>query len=742
MAEKFYIGPYDQGSGQINNVKPFYLADQAYERLENAYVWRGRVKKRPGSRLIGNGMSTSRLRVNVGTLGAGTASGTVPAAAGQVGQMFSIGTNLFTVNVLGSPVDMLIDGTASTARFDTATGVFVFTGVAAPNSTVVYWYPGFPVMGLIQQEVSGIVNTQPTIAFDTTYSYSYNTTTNGWERITGGGAASVWLGDDTNYFQASNWFVGTDTALFVTNNNAGETQFMRYLVGSTWSSFKPVYDSNAGTFILTAKFLVLFKNRLLALAPTIGSSAPGVFMGNLVAIPASGDPASGNPYDIFTPGRGTSLAAATNEQIISYAFIKDRLIVFFERSTFELVYVGNEYYPFTWQKINTELGVESPNSVVEFDKFAIGVGNVGVHACNGANVERIDENIPDFVFSIHNAQNGVTRVYGVRDFQSEMVYWAYPSDTANTTDNTFPIQPYCDSLLLYNYNNGTWAFAKDTIMVFGYFQVAPNNGISWDSDVVTWDDDVVWGGASTIGQSREVLAGNQQGYTFIFDYEMAHNAQAMSITDLNYTSTMAMLTVINHNLRGGDWIFIDGITPAGLSSLNKKNYQVFMVADANTFTINIPAGVYTGTYSGGGQIGRVNNILIKTKQFNPYAQKGINTAFNQVDLLLDKTSTGSTTLQFATSTSTQFNDNVGNEPIIVNTYPYVDFYPYEAQADQVWRSIYPNCSGSYIQLQFQMSDDQMAFLVTDQYGNVSGPTREDFELHAIVLTVNPSGRLQ
>ena len=80
MADKFYIGPYDQGSGQVNNLKPFYIVDQAFERLENVYAWRGRIKKRPGSRLIGNTMQSSRLRVAVGTYGSPDAA--VPAAAG------------------------------------------------------------------------------------------------------------------------------------------------------------------------------------------------------------------------------------------------------------------------------------------------------------------------------------------------------------------------------------------------------------------------------------------------------------------------------------------------------------------------------------------------------------------------------------------------------------------------------------------------------------------------------------
>jgi len=48
--------------------------------------------------------------------------------------------------------------------------------------------------------------------------------------------------------------------------------------------------------------------------------------------------------------------APTTEAIISVGFIKDRLIVYFETSTYELAATGNGVLPFIWQKLNTEFG--------------------------------------------------------------------------------------------------------------------------------------------------------------------------------------------------------------------------------------------------------------------------------------------------------------------------------------------------------------------------------------------------
>ena len=244
------------------------------------------------------------------------------------------------------------------------------------------------------------------------------------------------------------------------------------------------------------------------------------------------------------PGRGNAIDASTMESIVTVEFVKDRLIVFFERSTWEFVYTGNQAYPFVWQKINTELGAESTNSIVPFDKVCIGVGNVGIHACNGSNVERIDDKIPDTVFDIHNVNGGVFRVYGIRDYYVEMVYWTFPDTEA---DDDFP---YPNRVLVYNYKTGTWAFNDDSITCFGYFQ--PTNDITWDSLTVTWDDSTTWDSGSIEAKFRQVIAGNQQGYTFICDADVPTNASVLQITDIEIGAGTSILTVIQHNLRVED----------------------------------------------------------------------------------------------------------------------------------------------------------------------------------------------
>src|ERR1700691_3840943 len=95
--DRFLIGPFE--TGLQTNVRAWQIMDDAFQKLQNAYVFRGRVRKRFGSRFMGTGWSSSlteplfsRLRINLGSTDvSGNISATVPGSTFAVGQMFSVG---------------------------------------------------------------------------------------------------------------------------------------------------------------------------------------------------------------------------------------------------------------------------------------------------------------------------------------------------------------------------------------------------------------------------------------------------------------------------------------------------------------------------------------------------------------------------------------------------------------------------------------------------------------------------
>lgn len=773
MFDRFLIAPFN--TGLETDLKPWIIPDDAFQLLENAYVFRGRVRKRFGSQFTGTGWSSaftqplfSRLRIQLSgtTDGSGNFSATVPGNTFNIGQQFSVGNQIFTVHqATGS---MFASAGTGTGTFNTTTGALVISG-AAHNANV-YYYTGLPVMGITQFE-NDQINNEPSIAFDPQFAYIYSS--GSWNQF-GPGTGSQWNGGDDDFFWAANWsgITPNQNVLFVSNffanfNTSSFDPIWAYspsFGGNHWINYTPfTITLGDGSFIQTARIIVAFKDRLLLLNTIEKNGTSGTFSQfvNRCRYSINGSPfaettsgADNAPYafletgQTYTSGAATSIGkgagfldATTDEQIISAEFIKDRLIVYFEKSTWELVYTGNQILPFRFQKINTELGSDATFSVVPFDKEVLAIGSVGVHSCNGANVERIDQKIPDEIFDINEEPTGVTRVAGVRDYFVEAVYWAYP----NNESTKFP-----NKVLLYNYRNGTWALNDDSITTFGYWDQQTDT--TWASTTLTWaQSNFSWTSGVIENNFRQVIAGNQQGYIFTIAADVSRNAPVLSITNMAQSGRLITLTIINHNLAAAqDYITIENLAGVTITDISGNNPSIFLVnsvVDANTITIgsnDFPLTI-TGTYSGGAVSARVSNINILSKQWNPYVGKGRNFYLARIDFCVDKTSQGQVTVDYYPSGSyysmlmagnggehgTQA--NMGNG--VLETSPYdPTLYPFEQVQQRLWHPIYFQSDGQTIQIRIYMSLPQ---IVNPQIAF------EDFVLEGLVLHTQPTSyRLQ
>lgn len=767
--DRFLIAPIN--TGLQKDLKSWLIPDDAFEELNNAYVFRGRVRKRFGGRLMGTGFSSSltaplfsRFRINLGnTDGAGAAAGNVPGDKFDIGQMFSIGDEIFTVQALGTPVVMLDTGASITHTYNTSTGAYVFAGAAI--NTPVWFYPALPVMGLTMYDV-GAIDNQPSYGFDTRFAYVF--IGGFWQRS----GTAIWHGTDLNFFWTANWRGITPGAivLFVSNfyvvNYNGASSVNDDPIwtfdGTTWTPhpgtgangffFLPAGGvRTASPFVVTARIVIPFKNRLLLLNTVECDNSGGAGVGtntnyvNRLRFSFNGSPFALNawyePNQVDAAGNKWGGAgfidATTEEAIISAEFIKDRLIVYFERSTWEIAYTGNAVLPFVWQKINTELGSEAQQSTVPFDKEVLTIGNTGVHACNGANVQRIDTKIPDEVFKTVNKNIGMQRVAGVRDYFVEMVYWSFPSVDEN------PFNVYPNRVLVYNYRNNSWAINDDCITAFGYFE--QQAGETWSSSLDTWESaNFAWEAGDTEAQFRQVIAGNQQGYVFIVDAEESRNAPVMQISQMSYNATTQSLTltIINHTLNtnadltdeNSDFIYIENAQ--GVTFDGSGIFPVTSVVSADVITVG-PVVNFTGTYTGGGTATRVSNIRIATKQFNPYIDKGRDVYLAKIDFAVQRTTFGQITVDYypnASSYSMLANGQATGAlqgTGVLETFPYdATLYPFEQQQDRLWHQIYFQSEGECIQLFMYMTTPQ----ITEPDVAFS-----PFELEAMCLHTMPVG---
>jgi len=721
VLKSFLIGPLTEG--QQNNIEPFFLPEEAYFELEEAYVWRGRVRKRFGYSLLGSNDLNSRLRINIGTTAAVTGnfpSTVVPGIIFKIGQVFSIGTTVFTVNALGTPATLLTTGVA-TGTFDTTTGAVIITGNTENPSTAIFFYPAEAVMGLRTRETSTI-NAEDVIAFDTQFSYIRSG--GGWVRL----GSALWSGSDSSFFWTTNYRGANpyETFFYAVNNTAADN--IKYIPegSSTWTNFRPQFNS-AGTnrFLETCRVLLPFKDRLVAFNTIEDENGTDRKYQNRCRFSQNGDPTNATTSWIDdTTGRGGFIDAPTQEKIITAESIKDRLIVYFERSTWELVYTGNTALPFRWQQINNELGSESTFSVIGFDTSVIGIGNVGVHTCNGVNVTRIDEKIPDEVFKIHNGNSGPERVYGIRDYFNETVYWAFP-DASN--DPTFPTR-----ILFYNYRNNTWAIFNDSFTCFGYFQ--KTSDLTWDTvpdTYPTWDEwNNPWGSPLFQSAFRDIIAGNQEGFVFTINNGLSSNSQSLYITDMD--AATERLTVIDHNLKVEDYVLVE--EAAGITALNDTVFQVQEVIDSDTIVLDT---TFTGTYTGAGKLSRISNIKILSKQFNPGTPIGQQFRVPYVDFLLNRTTSGEISLNYLIDTSSgdAIQDQVSSSTLLGSNVLYTrteDNQTFQINQSQIWHRYYIQSQAQFLQLLFFMDDAQMRDLAI---------SRSDFELHAMIFYIEPQGRI-
>lgn len=724
------------------------IADDAYSNLKNAYLFRGRVRKRFGSRLMipatkpkqGYEQLASRLRIKVGTTnGAGALGATVvPGATGSIGQMFSVtsaaGTDIFTVTTNVAPFNLLSSRAGATGTFDTGTGTLTLAGSRIASD--VYFYPSLPVMGLIVNEITGI-NNEPTYAFDTKFAYQFGLT--GWERL----GTKVWTGGNANFFWGETYRAANvnDDALYVTNNK----DFVRYKTAAAgdFTDLQPFFyvttpGDTEGT-IETALIVIAFKGRLILMnieeRERLGGAlqAPKRFRSRIRWC-QDGDPTQADAWRDDITGKGEFLDLPTQEAIITAQHLRDRLIVYCERSTWELVYTNNEVQPFLWQQLNTELGAESTFSQVPFDQVVLGVGNVGVHACDGMGVKRIDDLIPDEVFAIHNEDDGVKRVFGIRDYFNEHVYWTFPSIRKTTTS------PYPDQLLVFNYVARTWAFFDDSITCFGYIQEGYKT-ITW-ADLkapFTWSQWLEPWGDENIEDNplnRRIVAGNQEGFVFIIDSskDLVTNAPALQITNMDVVTSN--VTIIDHNLKVGDYVYADNcIYSDGSSGINTGIYLVDTVVDSNTITLN--SATFTGTYLGGGTLARVSQIDILTKQFNFYKDQAVNLFISKIDFNVDKTESGAITVDYFSSSS---DVSMNNEAALTGSrlgLPILETSAYalnamEAKQAYVWHPFYIDGQGEFIQLRLYLSPEQM---------RDTAIMRSDFQLNMMCYYCSPLTRL-
>lgn len=820
-------------TGLVQSRENFIIPQDAYPVLENAYVWRERIKRRQGYEILG------RLQRNLPTVSWFVSSPSVwaftiktqrgfiltanNANPGQVttkyphglvngdqvfisGVVGAVGYNTrftitvvdavnFTVGVNAAGFGAYISGgtfisnrnstetnsqivpgsliftiaaitftdqgngtltsptPGNSATINYFTGVLRITHTAGggiPTTITVSYYPGLPVMGIRTKELDA-VNTELTVFFDTRYAYIFQGAAF-QEWIPG----TAWTGTDSDFFWSTNYWtsVNNQKVFWVTNFDGVSGELIRYTDSTAWVDFSPTIDA-AGNKLNQALAILPFRGRLMAFntleAPSLGASiqypqrirwaAIGTPFSDVSSIVSAVNP---NAWRDDIRGQGGFLDIPTSQNIVSVGFVRDNLVIYCERSTWQLRYTGRSIAPFQIEKVNSELGAESTFSAVQFDTSLVGVGDKGIVECDSFKSDRIDIKIPDLVFQFNNQNNGTERVHGIRDFVSRLAYWIYPFSDTNGI--------YPDRRLVYNYENDSWAIFTDSLTAMGTFQ--PPSNRTWANTHKTWAQcNFSWNNRPA--NIPDIVAGNQQGFVEYIgeslDGGQSTNDVSLLINDINGGATAVQVSSPNHNMQTGYVISISDI-PAGTpfaTSLNDNIFGIFKTDDNNftLYTYNVNSELFdtpvisseTG-YVGFGQIAVRDNFSVTSKKFS-FAEQGQNIQIGYIDVLMPTTDTGAITLNIYQNyddnspTNTLPENNIeGNED--PDTF-FNSVIPTSASdlgvpdSTKTWQRVFCATRAQFLTLEYTLSNAQMAGI--EQENRV--------EIDAQVIWQRPGGRM-
>src|SRR5258708_3677822 len=538
------------------------------------------------------------------------------------------------------------------------------------------------------------------------------------------------------------------------------------------SAFSIAQAPQAQYYLVGARMIVPFKDRLLFFGPIIQSSAAGsqIYLQDTVIYSQNGTPyytssftgdaslsnttfrpilvplkqtATANAYWEDQTGFGGFQSAAVDQPLLTVSNNKDVLLCGFNTLQSKLVYTSNDLDPFKFYLINSQLGSGSTFSVINMDAVALTRGSRGLIQTNQEQAVRFDLDIIDEVFEIRLTQNGPERVTAHRDYVNEWIYFTYTSDQ---TINKFPNQT-----LLYNYRDNSWAIFNESYTHYGNFR--KTTGFTWQTVGTVYPSWLSWNAPWNAGASAllqpEIVGGNSQGFLVIREDDSTQEANTLYIKLFSGST----ITSPNHTLNTGDFIVISGCIGTIQGEVNGK---IFQVANATATTFDLDRTMGTGTYFGGGLIKRMYVPFIQTKQFNPYWAMSRKTRIGVQQYLLSTTERAQMQLLIFLSQNSSSAYNKGplvpnplslNNSLIYSTILYTCpestnigltafnsnlQTPTATNQEQIWHRKNTSLIGDTIQLGFTLSDDQMREL--DDEGPVFAITGISAPAFPTVLT--------
>lgn len=523
-----------------------------------------------------------------------------------------------------------------------------------------------------ESRISGIFvfklpdGTKQSLATDANFLYKYNETTGVYDQIMFGGSMVGYTGfgivnpedyiSGTAYPDSENnaRFVFTGRGIALNSNDSAVffydgTDVKDYTDGTDNTDYSPPpspYDP-----INRATHVIQFGERINFIVPVLDSVqySQGILYSGIRDSSGNGD-----KFDVA----GSGLLQLDTADFIRGAKILGQVIILrASNSDWAIEKTRDAFNPYFSRLIPSEIGTDASFSPVSWYNSNKSLGITGALTCDARQTERFDNKIPDLT---NEEIDGETfeLTYGGFDRINGQFLWAYKiSGSDSDTQN---------SVLVYNYEEGSWSINDQRFSVFGETDLGIN--LAWDDidetenpSWLTWDTtEEIWDKIGLGKASQKTLAGDDLG--FIYDINVDYDDYYTNISGITQ-ATHAVLTVDDSGFQVGDLVTISGVL--GMADINNydpsetagvnKNYVPYNVLAATPTSVTIDYdSSLSPAYTSGGSLSKVISFIAETIPFNPYRADGDRIYISHVDFLMENTGALPRVDVFADQQSTPF----------------------------------------------------------------------------------------
>jgi len=475
----------DPKTGLFEAKQAWLAPADAFTEVDDMYTYRGVYSKRRGYSefaqmnhfIIDITDITKASEGVVTTDGAHGLSNGVTVLLYDVGGMTEVNGNSYTISSAS--------GSAFTLSGTDTSGFTAYT-----SGGKVATFQTNPVVGIHEHITS--TGTRDLLVFDTKRVAKYNATNEELEDLV---ETDTFTGDNEDFFWLDNW---EGKAYFCNNVDR-----LYSYNGTAVAAVDVDIDGDSSNDLTTCLLIFPFKERLCLLRTTEdGTAYPQRLRYSKVADPTVWD-------DTIANGGGF-VDAPTGQWITGARYLKDLILVFFQKSIWVIRYTGNKDLPFRWEKVhdyqNDAIEMNATHSTVNIADQVWAYGSTSFVGSNGFIPIQVTQNVPDITLKANQAKRNILTTGKLECLNQ--IWIAYPQADATTSDHVF----------VYSYEENSWTIYEIPITVFGYYR--RSSSLTWNDVTDAWDDiDQSWDefGASTAEAFPMFLGGSQTGNVWLLN---------------------------------------------------------------------------------------------------------------------------------------------------------------------------------------------------------------------------------